>query len=133
MAKVIVTGGDSKIEMPAGGTITSGTMLQISAGTLIAATDGTSCAGIALETYASGDTAVAIVGDGQTQVRLAAASGFDPAPGDKLYIASATTVDGGSSTNLCCGVCVNSDPSEAGVVEFVLWTPATTGQYFAHA
>lgn len=133
MANVIVTGGDSRIEMPAGGSITSGTMLKISSGTLVAATDGTSCAGIALEDYSSGQTAVAIVGDGQTVVRLAAASGYDPAPGALVYIASSTTVDGGSSTNLACGCVVNTDPSEAGVCEFVLWTPATTGQYFVHA
>jgi len=108
-------------------------LCQISSGTAIAATDGTACAGVALEDYASGDTAVLIVGDGTTQVRLAAASGYDPAPGDKVYVASSTTVDGGSQNNLCCGVIVNTDPSEAGVVEFVLWTPATTGQYTAHA
>jgi len=133
MALNIVQGGDSRVKGIAGGTISSGDLLQWSSGTLIAATDGTSCAGVAMKSYTSGDAVVAIVGDGETVIRISAASGVDFAMGAKCYIASATTVDAGSSTNLACGIVVNVDPSEAGNVDMCLWTPATTGQYFSHA
>jgi len=133
MALNIVQGGNSRIKGIAGGTITSGDMLQWSSGTLTAATDGTSCAGVAIKDYVSGDAVTAIVGDGNTVIRISAASGVDFAMGAKCYIASVTTIDAGSGTNLACGVVVNADPSEAGNVDMELWTPATTGQYFPHA
>jgi len=53
-------------------------MLKWSSNTLVAATDGTACAGIALNSATTGEAVVAIVGDGNTTVRLNAASGFDP-------------------------------------------------------
>jgi len=133
MAANIVQGGDSRIKALAGGTITSGDMLKWSSGTLVAATDGTAVAGVAIKGYTSGQTVTAIVGDGETVIRMTAASGVDFATGAKCYVATATTVDAGSATNLCCGVVVNVDPSEAGKFDMVLWTPDSTGQYFAHA
>lgn len=133
MALNIVQGGNSRVKGIAGGTITSGDMLQWSAGTLIAATDGTSCAGVAIKDYSSGETVVAIKGDGATVIRISAASGVDFGMGDKCYVYTATSVDAGSQNNLACGIVVNTDPSEAGNIDMELWTPATTGQYFAHA
>ena len=133
MALNIVQGGNSRIKGISGGTITSGDLLQWSSGTLIAATDGTACAGVAIKDYTSGDDVTAIVGDGNTVIRISAASGVDFAMGDKCYIYTATSIDAGSQNNLACGVVVNADPSEAGNVDMELFTPATTGTYFAHA
>lgn len=129
MATNIVTGGENRFEGIAGGTVTGGTMVQWSSGTIIAASDGCSICGIAVDDATTGETVV-VIGP-PAVVRLTAASGVDFAPGDECYVASSSTVDGGSQSNLSCGRVVNVDPSEAGTLEIELHTE-DSGQ-FTHA
>lgn len=129
MAANIVQGGEHRITGIAGGSITGGTMVYWSSGTLVAATDGVSIAGIALDDYETDDIVVVI--KAPAVVRIAAATGVDFATGAVCYVATASTVDAGSQNNYSCGRVVNVDPSEAGDLEMELHTD-DSGQ-FKHA
>lgn len=129
MASNIISGGERRFEALAGGSITSGNMVKWSSNTIVAATDGCNVAGIALESYSSGQTVVVI--KAPAVVRLTLASGVDLATGDVVYAASATTVDAGSQNNNSCGRIVNFNPSTAGSVDVQLHTDDS--QWTTHA
>lgn len=51
-----------------------------------------------------------------------AASGYNGALGDKIYSASASTLDAGSSSDVCVGKIVDVDPASSGTITFELWS-----------
>lgn len=106
------------------GGVTKGDFVKVSSNTIVAATDGTDCAGVALATYAANETGVVIYGP--IIVKTTAATGVNLGLLDVCYLASATTVDAGSQNNKSCGRVVESDPATAGTVYMVLHTPGLT-------
>ena len=51
-----------------------------------------------------------------------AASGYNGALGDKLYAASASTLDGGTGSDIAVGKIVDIDPASSGTITFMLWS-----------
>ena len=132
----VISGGDNRGELPAGGTFSSGDPLMISANTLVVCTDGIQPCGWAL---CDGSAAEAATGVNSAYVkapaviRINAASGVNFAPGDAAYIASATTIDAGSQGNYSCGNVINTDPATAGEVELDIRTSYAGSDGPAHA
>lgn len=124
MAINIVSGGDHRFQAPAGGSISSGSMVKWSSNTIVDATDGAAICGIALTDASSGEYLTIV--EEPVVVRLTAASQVNFAIGAVAYVASATTIDAGSQSNISCGVIVNTDPASAGECEVDLQTSNQT-------
>ena len=106
------------------GGVTKGQFVIVSSNTVVAATDGSACAGVALTTAASGAYVEVIYGP--VIIKTTAASGVNFGHLDVCYIATATTVDTGATTNKSCGRVVETDPATAGTVYMLLHTPGLT-------
>ena len=132
----IVSGGDNRIELPAGGTFSAGNPLMLSSNTVVVCTDGLQPVGWALNDGSAAEAATgvnSVVILAPAVIRITAASGVNFAPGDACYIASATTIDAGSQGNYRCGNVVNTDPSTAGEVEMDILTSYDAASGAAHA
>lgn len=121
----VISGGANRYEAIAGsGGVTAGTFVKWSSNTIVAATDGTGIAGMALNTAVAGAQVTVVAYP--AVVRTTAASGVNFAPGDSAYIATTTTVDAGSQGNTPCGIVVNTDPATAGAVDLLIQTSDLT-------
>jgi hypothetical protein len=133
MALNIISGGDNRIELPAGGSFSAGNPLKISSNTVVVCTDGVQPCGWALNDGAATDTANAVVVLAPAVIRITAANGVNFAPGDAAYIASATTIDAGSQGNYSCGNIVNTNPATTGECELDIRTSYAGTDGPAHA
>lgn len=119
---VIVDDWGHHVRMKAGSTaISEGDMVTLSSGALVAVADsntvgavGVAAEDIAANSYGTVYTAGVFTG--------AAATGTDFALGDKVYNASASTLDAGSTGDIAVGKVVHVDPSSGGTVHFALWS-----------
>lgn len=109
--------------------ITKGHFVRTGTNGVQAAGDGTTCFGIAEDAATAAGDNIVVATRGVWKVQNAAA--YNPDQGDAVYLASSSTVDAGSATNLQAGVTVYADPACAGT-SYIYLTPAEA-TYFAHA
>lgn len=120
----VVSGGEHRFQAPAGGTISAGTFVKWSTGTIVDATDGAAIAGLAITDATAGEYITVV--EEPVVVETGTAAQVDLTIGDVAYIASTTTVDAGAQGNISCGVVVNHEPTSAGRVQLDLHTSNQT-------
>jgi len=94
-----------------------------SSGVLIEGADSctTGVIGVAGSDAAAGET-ITVLTAGLFEID--AATGYNAALYDKIYLASASTVDAGTSGDVPIGRVVEADPASGGWVQFLLWSVA---------
>lgn len=107
MAKYLYGGENpnKRVTFVAGGAIVAGDMLTTSSTSMVAASDGSTVYGIAVDSVASGDTGVMICEDG-----ILASFAGTIAVNAIAYAAGNASVDGGAQGNVPCGIVVKADP-----------------------
>jgi len=103
--------------------VEEGDIVYISSNVLVEGADSCTAGvvGIAAEDIAASGTGVVYTA-GLFEGTADTGVNFDV--GDKVYLASASKLDAGSSSDKPVGMVVEADPASAGTVQFLLWSTA---------